>query len=338
MHYDGIEFHNVAERRETRTGVRLQRIPESVRSELNEDAQRRYLVPSGSELRFVPNGEVSITLSCPSGCARVHPSWGDFRSDDVVTIGAEPESIDVSRPETLAAVTDGRLSDLPFSSRVARLAFDHHTSGPVHYHGVEGDVRPPGEDEIPDTTLLAYGTSITEGFAATGTHLSYPTRAARTLGIDQVNLGTAGSPYCESAIADHVAGREDWDLAVLSVSVNMLGAGFTRESFRERVEYLISRVAGEHPDEPIVPVTLFPLFSDVDPSTAEDGWEATPEAFRDVLRDVASDVDHDDVHLLEGPDLLGDPSGLTDDLVHPADEGMISIGENLARAIEPLLA
>jgi hypothetical protein len=43
------------------------------------------------------------------------------------------------------------------------------------------------------------------------------------------------------------------------------------------------------------------------------------------------------VHLVEGPEILRDPGGLTVDLIHPADNGMIQMGENLAQVIAELL-
>ena len=39
------------------------------------------------------------------------------------------------------------------------------------------------------------------------------------------------------------------------------------------------------------------------------------------------------VTLIEGPDLLADIGGLTTDLIHPGDLGMIQMGENLAKRL-----
>ena len=41
------------------------------------------------------------------------------------------------------------------------------------------------------------------------------------------------------------------------------------------------------------------------------------------------------MHLLEGPEILTDVTGLTSDLIHPADEGMIQMGRGLAERRRP---
>jgi len=46
----------------------------------------------------------------------------------------------------------------------------------------------------------------------------------------------------------------------------------------------------------------------------------------------------ENVYLFEGSDILQDIGGLSPDLLHPGDQGMIFMGENLARKIKPLIA
>lgn len=192
--------------------------------------------------------------------------------------------------------------------------------------------RPPRErPEVPDHRYLAYGTSITEGSAASARNLTYVARLARSLGVDALNLGTAGTAYCEPAIADYVADRTDWDLATLSVSVNMANRGFTRDQFADRVETLFDRVAGANPDRPVVAVTLFPYYVDV--VTDDDPERA--EAFREIVRAAVADSSHDNLHLVEGPDVI-DATGLTTDLLHPGDAGMAAIAEGLADELADL--
>ena len=67
MMYGNAELHNVAEAVPVEPGgVRLQRVPEHVRAELNEGAQMRMLQPDNAEIRFVCPGPVArVTLSSP---------------------------------------------------------------------------------------------------------------------------------------------------------------------------------------------------------------------------------------------------------------------------------
>lgn len=337
MHRDDVQLHNVGAAVPTDDGVRLDRLPESVREPLNDKATENYRRPTGVEIRFVPEGTVEVTLSCPDGESEVTPYWGPFETDpaDHVTVGAEPTTVEMTFPDHLGDVAPEHLSGGYFAPEVGRLVLRGH---PTVLHGVEGGRRPPRDGELPGGTLLAYGTSITQGAVASRFPLSYASRTARALAMDHVNLGTGGSAFCEPEIADHIARRDDWDLAVLSVSVNMIAAGFTAEEFRERASYLVETVAGENPDKPVVAVTLFPQLSDLCPDRERgDDWIATSDEYRTVLADVVAESDRDNLHLLEGPDLLTEPWGLSTDLLHPADSGMITIGRNLAAELDSLL-
>ncbi|WP_226042633.1 SGNH/GDSL hydrolase family protein [Natrinema sp. DC36] len=340
MHYDGIQFHNVGDVQsiEGRDGKLLQRVPKAVRTNLNDGAQSRMRHPAGVELRFVPDGPATVTLSTiPGGSSEdgtVRVSWGPIQSATEVVIGDDPTTISVALPEKLTDLEPSVRDDLAFDPRVCRIQLPgEHRGGPMVYHDLEGDVRPPREEELPDRRYLAYGTSITEGEAPLGEHLTYVSQTARRLDADLINLGSCGTAYCDAAMADHIAERDDWDIATLSISVNMVGT-FSPEEFRERAAQLIDRVASAHRNNPVVAITIFRNARDVCRSADPDGL---CERFREELREVVAETPHENVHLLEGPELLPTIGGLTADLVHPGDDAMITIGENLAAELEPLL-
>jgi lysophospholipase L1-like esterase len=235
----------------------------------------------------------------------------------------------------VAQLDPGFCAEMPFSPRVARLVL---AGGPLYVHAIEGEgLRPPTSDELPRTRYLAYGTSITHGGAATGPHLCYVAQAARRLGADLINLGVGGSAYCEPELADHIAARDDWHVASLALSVNMIGAGFTLDEFAERVSYMVNAVAGANTERPVVCVTIYPHFREFGPQFENPEAKGAPEQYRQRLRDVVAACPYPNVHLVEGAEILADPGGLTVDLIHPADNGMIQMGENLARRIAGLL-
>lgn len=163
MQLDGIEFHNVAEYRAGDNGLLLQRVPERVRTELNEGAQTRMRHPAGVELRFVSEGAVEVTLSTvpqrgvEESVVRVF--WGPLQSRKTFVIGPEPTTIELSFPERLADIASDELSRLAYDPRVCRIVLPgEHRGGHVRYHGIKGDVRPPIDEEVPDLRYLAYGT------------------------------------------------------------------------------------------------------------------------------------------------------------------------------------
>lgn len=330
---DSIAFHNVAELRDVDgyDGRVIQRIPEDVRVELNEGAKVNYRRPAGSELRYVSDGDATVWLSCPDGECEVQQFLGPFQGQ-TTTIDGEPTAVKVEQPEHVENLRAGIAESLAFHPRVARILLPHQSTA-ICYHGMDGDTRPPRDSEVPNTRYIAYGTSITRGISASAPHLTFVNEVATLTKFDAINVGSAGSAFCERAIADYVAGRDDWDVATLAISVNMV-AGFEPAEFQRRAEYMVETIAGAHPDCPVACITLFPYFPDLctDPSGHENY-----EAFREVLRAVVDETSLENVHLIEGPELLDNVGGLSVDLVHPGDRGMVTIGRNLAPRLESLL-
>lgn len=325
MEYEGVSLHNVGELRpvDGSEGRKLQRVPETVRASLNEKAQDVMYRPAGAEIRFVPTeGSVDVTLSSPDGTCEVVPFWGPFMDSEHRHLGTEPETFTFEVPERPSQLDPDAFA---FSPAVCRLAL---WGGSVVVHGVDGGRRPPRPSELPEKRYLAYGTSITFGSNATGVNLSYPWRLAESLGADVVNLGCPGSAFCEPELAEYAASL-DYDVATLALSVNMLAAGFSTETFRERARYFVETVAEGAPDARVVPITLFPFSADLIDEHGEEEMASTPEAYRRALRDIAADAPSN-VTLVEGTDLLG-VEGLTTDLVHPSDRGMGQIADGLAR-------
>jgi len=339
MRHDDIQFHNVAQTRDVddHDGLLLQRVPEAVRDRLNEGAQDRMCHPAGVELRFVPDGPVEITLSTRPGSAAegtVRVFWGPIQDTREWVVGTDPETIEITPPERLDELTDEATDDLAFDPAVCRVVLPgEHRGGHVFYHGMEGDVRPPRDAELPDRRYLAYGTSITEGEAPLAEHLNYVSQTARRLDADLINLGSCGTAYCDKAMAEYIAARDDWDVATLALSINMVDT-FSRRQFRERAASMIDTVAGANPEKPVAVVTIYTNARDVCEDADPD---SECEAFRRILRDVVTQTPHSNVFLLEGQRMLPDVGGLTTDLVHPGDNAMIRMGENVASELDERL-
>ncbi|WP_436910494.1 SGNH/GDSL hydrolase family protein [Halosimplex marinum] len=334
--YPSVALHDVAELADsdwTDSGDELRRVPSDVAEDLNVAARERIRHPAGCEIRFVArdSGTVRLTLSAAAETL-ARPFWGTFQGDEPLEIGPQPAEFELSVPEPIADLDREVAADATeaFDPRVCRLRFEPWA--PVALHDVAGECRPPADGEVPDRRYLAYGTSITEGAAASAIHLNYVSRVAREVGLDPVNLGMSGSAYCEPAVADYVAGREDWDVATLSLSVNMANRGFTVEQFRERAEHLVETVAASDPDRPVVCVTLFPYHADLRRS----GDRERAQAYREALESVVEGCDSDNVSVVDGRE-LSSADGLTTDLLHPGDAGMESIADGLATRVDDAL-
>lgn len=335
MIYNSLEFHNVAELYDDGVGgLRLQRLPEALRCQLNEGAQEKTLAAAATEIRFVTSGDrIRITLSSASGNAELIPFYGPLQGKQRFLVPSEPTTFEIVRRQNpKRRFDDVTQSAFAFSPDVWRLTL----RGPgVRYHGIDGDgLCPPTKAQLPNLRYLSYGTSITQGMAASAGHLTYAAQTAWRLQADLINLGLGGAAWCEPELADYIAARDDWDFATLELSVNMLGAGFSDEVFQERTRYMLDRLAQARADKPIFCITIFPHFRDFaeDPAVVEHS-----ERFRLILRQVCAQLGYPNLKLIEGPELLAAPSGLAVDLLHPGDHGMIQIGEHLASKIQPML-
>ena len=338
-----VELHNI-EKIYYHKGIKgglLQRIPEQVTDCLTRAAQVMMICPSGAEIRFVSDTyPVRVTLSVdkmadqvPDDLTEAHIFFGTFQSRDRFVIRRKKTDIEISMPKNFLRRAERISAGSPFSPRVCRIRLWGSTMGaPVRFHGIQGSgtIRPPRADELPVLRYMAYGTSLTQGAFATGPHLTYTGQVGYRLGADVINLGSGCSAHCEPEMADYIADRSDWDFATLALSVNMVDV-FSPEEFKRRVQYMIDRVAQSNPKRPVACITIKPYYGDFLGSSR-------PEVYRQILRDTVHECGHENVYLIEGPDLMPDiPGGIGPDFIHLGDNGMIQIGEHLAARLVPIL-
>lgn len=326
-----VELYNVAEVDEMWNGMlSLKRVPEEVRKHLNPGAQGRSMAAVNSEIRFVCDGPARVTLSSPEG-REFRVAYGSFLSPVAYPITGSELTYEIAIPDNLRQLKPELSKGLAFDPQVIRILLPRT---PVNFRGVQGvNVRPPAPGQVPALRYLAYGTSISEGGCATSPHLAYVAQVARNLGADLLNLAMSGSCQAEKEMADHLAERKDWHIATLELSVNMMG--FEVDEFRRRIDYLVNRVAGADTRRPVACITLYPYF--VGASANHVAEEAKAEAFRQTLREVVASCPYPNVGLIEGPELLDRIDGLSADMIHPSDFGMLRMAENLTARLRKLL-
>jgi lysophospholipase L1-like esterase len=213
-----------------------------------------------------------------------------------------------------------------FPEQVCRILLD---GGVITLTGIDGDIRPPRPDELPPV-LVSYGTSISQGAAATRPDRSFTALTAAALGYDLRNLGCSGSAFCEKEMADYLA-KQPGDLFLFEISVNMAGKGFTVDEFRKRASYLIDQVTKAHPEVPVVCVSILTLGADRD----EPKSGLVPE-YRQALEEVCGATQHKNVHLVDGTKLLSF-EGLAKDNIHPTDVGHAEIATKLVPQIQVII-
>jgi lysophospholipase L1-like esterase len=223
-----------------------------------------------------------------------------------------------------------------FAPEVIRLKISG--TGRVHFVSVDAGgqkIRAPYGNEKPEKRWLAYGSSITQGFAAPRLAMPYIYHASRLLDVDVYNLGFGGSCHVENALADHFAARSDWDIITLELGINLINDPITPDEFAARVRYMVNTLITAHPEKPIVLITIYPVHSDMQEES--NSLRQRTEAFRQVLRDVQVEANHPHLHLIEGSDVLTVTAGLSIDLCHPSEFGHSVMGTNLALRLGPIL-
>lgn len=336
MIYDNIEFHNVAELKasEGLVGLQVQRIPETLRMNINEGSADMMLSPVANvELRFIlEDDSVELKLSKGNDAPLwMTVAWGGFHGFEKYELEKEAKDYKLTVPEYYKDYIHKAVNTSDYHPRMVRIMFGGYPEATLFYHGhSRSRMRAPQKSESPEKTLLVYGTSITHGFLLSGPHLSYPYQTARALGMDLINLGSSGSAYCEKEFADYIADRKDWDIAVLSISVNMY-LTFDLPDFYERIDYMVTTIARRNRDKPVYCITLFPFFDDV--GIYHELSKKNPDGYRQALRDVVNRCGMENVHLIEGSNLLDDFSLLAPDLIHPSDLGAVRIAKKLSEVI-----
>lgn len=345
MIFQNMDFHNVAEIQENKLGYRLYRFPRALCGQMGEGESRygRYVsqTTAGCELRFVLEGDramLSLTSVDEDGYVQI------FRGDYAYYRGytysfpvkkGEVTHILLENSKSFAQL-DPRLRRGSFSADVWRVLMDINcTIAFVDLESYGFPVRPPRPEEVPEKTLLCYGTSLTYGACATAHAVSYVQLLGRLLGCNVLNKAMGGSCMNEKGVADFFAsGFHAFDGVLLENGVNMSGMA---EAYEKNAGYLIGALARAFPQKPIYCVTAYPNSSLVrlegegncavpcvkDPDCAYEGDR--------ILRRLAAQ--YPNCRLIEGGEIMDRFTDLTCDLVHMSDYGQIRTALNLSKVI-----
>lgn len=189
--------------------------------------------------------------------------------------------------------------------------------------GIDPDARlyhPPRRPPEHLPPLVFYGTSITQGMAASRTGMVYPSIVSRWMNREAVNLGFSGSGKMEMALAELLA-ELDAGIYVIDCVPNM-----SEEEIRERVVPFVRHLLRQRPGVPVLLVTTYFIPQDSGPN------RAMIEAYQQLRAEGAEGV-----YLLPGTQLMSSEENGTVDRVHPTDLGAVSIARAMRAAIENIL-
>ena len=319
MIFDNILFHNVESMEKTEKGYLLCRVPETVREQLNEAARTSTCYGgTGVELRFKLKEEaatviLNIAKVSKSEAPVVYIYYGSIQGGWECSSRALVQGenrIEIEKPKNMEFLKKlSKEQKLPFNPEVVRIILHY---GRTYYVGVEGAIEPPTDEDLPEKTYLAYGSSITHGSLSLGTPYTYPFRVAQKLGTDFINLGMAGSAHLEAAVAEHIVSRKDWNFATVEMGINMIDMDI--QLFEERVDKFTEILAR---DDRTIYVTSIYGFNNPE-------GQANAAEFRNVVKKYASAR----LQFVDGLEILNEPRFISQDMVHPSLEGIGEITNN----------
>lgn len=339
MHVESF-LHNVSELIPAADNAHnhCSRLPQTVRQAINEKAQERCLDAAAVEIR------VQVKSTSSGGNVRIFVH-GDQAQQIEMYAGdfylwkfmAGPGLHDIPISPNISYPWTGDLNTMDFLKRIERkrfnpeiirICFDYNAK--IGIDEISGDIQGPSATDVPTQTLLTYGSSITHGAFALSAQNSYAPRLAQLLEMDHLNLGVAGSAFCEDAIAEHIAGREDWDCCTLEMGINM--GGFDVPEFEQRVRNMVSSIGGPQQTRPVFCLDMFRHFNDL-----PDANSAKTDTFRQIVATACAELGGPNTHFIS---IAQVPSwtGLGADLLHPNERGMEEMAEFLAPKIQAQLA
>ena len=186
---------------------------------------------------------------------------------------------------------------------------------------VEGSTLSAAEPYKYEKPVVYYGSSITNGAAASRPGMTYEAMLSRWLGVDHHNLGFGGSARAEQAVADYIA-EQDMSVFVYDYDHNAPSVEYLAETH----ERMFRTIREKNPTLPIIMISR--------PQIADHSFRAERFAVIKKTYDAAVAAGDRNVYLLDGSEFFdGASNDYTVDGIHPTDLGFWM----MARGIAPVL-
>lgn len=337
MNYKNIDLHNVEEIRTTpdKSGVMIYRFPFDVIDMLKEAGSYESRSNTGCEIRFITNASIIwLTMEAVKNDAVLTVFLGDIIYKRYVLKAGVKTTLQLEKNAEFGKVDQEIINSLNkrFPISLWRICINNNATCILYdVNGLDGFIRPPMPEELPEKKWLAYGSSITHGCWTDDTSNSYIQIAARMLGVDVLCKGMSGSCKCEREMANYIK-KADWDFATLELGVNMYK--LKTKEFKKRVHYMINEVYNANKDKKVFVFTPFPSYFSF--GLDKDKTEKHTDYVR-ILTEIVEEIKSDNVILIRGEEILNDNSYLCYDMLHPSEYGHQRMGENLYNKLKDLI-
>ncbi len=339
MRYENVELFNVGEVEKLDNGmIRLRRYPEWVTTKLSipvydEEGKKIDVhtghqagarVCSGLEVRFLSDEkEIELTLSTENSVS-VFAFCGDYQVG-YYTFAAGVNTFKITRGPLIDGVKEKKAHR--YSNRLWRLVLSSIT--PIAIRLGDFPREYPTKEDLPQKTMLAYGSSITRGDGTPFSTLAYIDVAAAELGIDVKNKAISGGCFCEDEVFEYFC-QEEFDVGYFEMGTNI--ANRPDDVVEKKVGGFIDRICQRFAEKPMIFVTPVIGLSDV--SALAPPYEKHFARTRRIIAEHAKK--YPNAWLLDGHELLKEGWWLTHDVLHPSAFGHIKMGFTLAEMLRKI--
>ena len=302
------------------------RLPDSIIDAVSENVSSIARRASGGRVRFrTDSRSLAVRMGLKAlEVAQCMPLTGSAGADVFLGVGAQSRYVGFVAPETYGnRVVETELS---LTGKLEQVTINLPRNEPLDFLeiGVEDGAQllPPLPYRY-ETPVVFYGSSITEGGAASRPGNAYTSVVCRRLDCDYINLGFARSARGEPAMARFLAGLS-MSALVLDYDHNAPTVEFLRETHGP----FFRTIRQAQPHLPVLVLSRPNFFRDPEDSARrrEVIWDTCRAAWAQGDRNICC---------LDGETLLAgsEPSNCTVDGIHPNDGGFLRMAER----VEPLL-
>lgn len=302
------------------------RMPVSVAAEINEDIIYLNKSTAGGRVRFVTDStKIAIRVQMDrvdrSEVSAICSTAGfDLYADDWYQGSFIPPMDMKEGYESMLTLPERKKREItinfPRLSSVASLQIGL----------CEDAVLLEADDYRIAVPVVYYGSSITQGGAASRPGNSYENMIARRLGCDYINLGFSGSARGETAIARYIAGLK-MSAFVYDYDYNAEDADHLQKTH----EPMFRVIREENPDLPVVMISQPAVRLD---ERKKRRRSVIMETYLNALK--AGDQN---VYFIDGESMfrVGGRNDFTVDGIHPNDIGFQHMAENIGTLLEEIL-
>lgn len=328
---DCVELFNVCEAQKCDKGYILNRYPEKIQKYMSVRGSWIASMSCGSEIRFVKTapGVVRVCLFAERGDCSAVLYRGDRAEKNFVIKDGTYYNLEIDENGCDTVNNPEFFADDVFSKDVVRIVL---FSSRVILSSIETygrNIRKPNSDELPKTTILAYGSSITHGTASLTAPLTYISTAARNLKSQALNKGLGGACFNEREVADFCAENIKYDYMIYECGTNMID-NYPLEEIEKRCTYFLRKMLDKNPDKKIFVLT---------PPVPRIRYDRT-EFYKEIIgtvRKIHANVNNENCIFINSELFEDCTAYVTTDIIHPSTEGHFMMGIKLADIIKKYL-